>query len=413
VRCAILLSLCACTSSTTTLADAALSAGSDARPGPDAPPGTPDAPPGPDAGPRPYPTVTLALMPIASGLSQPTVIVVPPGEGRYFVAEKTGTVSIIENGVKRSPPFISLTGLASGEEEGLLGLAFHPGYAANGRVFVYVTTADRHCRVWELQRGADANSTADGHTEILDIPHPATNHNGGNIVFGPDGMLYIGVGDGGGGFGQYGTTRVLTTRLSKLLRIDVDHGSPYQPPADNPFATMDAPEAKDIWLWGLRNPWRWSFDRQTGDLWIGDVGQECWEEIDFIPAGQKGLDLGWNIVEGVNHCPVQDCSQPMTCVQPDALVPVSEYDHSYGNAIIGGYVYRGAALPALQGLYFFADNGTGFVRSFWADAPVPMAQTKDWTELHKSGIATFGEDPNGELLMCSISQGRCWMIVAP
>src|SRR5262249_57181251 len=141
-----------------------------------------------------------------------------------------------------------------------------------------------------------ASSTDGTHKELMVIPHDqAPNHNGGNILFGPDGMLYIGTGDGGGGFDSTHHSRILTTRLAKILRIDVDHGDPYQPPPDNPFITMDSAEAKDVWLWGLRNPWRWSFDRQTGDLWIGDVGQNCWEEIDFVPAGMKGLDLGWNV----------------------------------------------------------------------------------------------------------------------
>jgi glucose/arabinose dehydrogenase len=272
--------------------------------------------------------------------------------------------------------------------------------------------SDLNCHIWEFHRGGDANTTDGTHVEILDIPHPASNHNGGNIQFGPDGMLYAGIGDGGGGNGQYGTTRILTTRLSKLLRIDVDHGNPYQHPPDNPFASMADDAAKDIWLWGLRNPWRWSFDRQTGDLWIGDVGQNCFEEIDFIAAGQKGLDLGWNVVEGIRHCLGAGCNSTQTCSTDNGVVPVLEYDHSQGNAIVGGYVYRGAAIPEIQGLYFFSDNGTGFVRSFWADSPVPYAQTKVWGALQKSGVATFGEDLAGELLMCSISQGKCWQIVS-
>jgi glucose/arabinose dehydrogenase len=412
-RAGLIALLTACHSSSATV-DAPLGDG----PLGDGPPG--DAAAGAsDAGPRPFPTVKLALVPVATNLSQPIAITVPPGESRPFVGEKTGTVSIIENGQPRTPAFIDIQNQVSqAEEEGLLGIAFHPDYAANGRVFVYwtgadpdTTESDKNCHVWEFHRGADANVTDGTHKEILDIPHPAANHNGGDIAFGPDGMLYIGVGDGGGGNGQYGTTRVLTTRLSKMLRIDVDHGDPYAHPADNPFADMAADEAKDIWLWGLRNPWRWSFDRQTGDMWIGDVGQNCFEEIDFIAAGQKGLDFGWNIVEGMGHTLGAGCSSPQS--NHTGVWPVLEYTHANGaNAVIGGYVYRGPAIPALQGMYFFSDNGAGFVRSFWADQPVPFAQTMEWPKLTQAGISAFGEDAAGELLVCSISQNECWQIVA-
>ena len=395
----------------------------------DAPAHAIDAPSHPDApNVPPYPDITLGLQQVATGFSSPTVIVMPPGEARYFIAEKTGTVSIVENGSKRATPFIDMTTLAklsTDGEEGLLGLAFHPDYATNGRVFVYWTgdylgTPDssprRDCHVWEFHRGDDASMTDGTHKVILDVDHPDTNHNGGNIRFGPDGKLYIGIGDGGGGGGIYGTTRILTTRLSKILRIDVDDGDPYQAPPDNPFASMDDAAAKDIWVYGLRNPWRWSFDRQTGDLWIGDVGQELYEEIDFIPAGHKGNDLQWNLREGF-HCypPTNSTTDPdIACPVPGGgTPPVSEYSHSEsgGNAIVGGYVYRGDAIPELKGMYFFSDNSGGFIRSFWGFAPVPFAQTKNWSALHQSNVSTFGESPDGDLLFCSITQGKCWQIV--
>ncbi len=307
------------------------------------------------------------------------------------------------------------------DEEGLLSLVFHPQYATNGRVFVYFTgratgsqESDRNVHIWEFHAAAGGNS-ATFTKEIIDIPHPGLNHNGGKMIFGPDdGMLYFSTGDGGGGFDTYGNSRILTTHLSKLSRIDVDHGDPYVAPADNPFASMSDAAAKDVWFWGLRNPWRWSFDRRTHDIWIGDVGQACWEEIDHVPAGSKGNDFGWEVVEGMNHMPSTNCFNPPTVVQPGATVPVSEYDHSTGgDAIVGGYVYRGTKIPEIDGMYFFSDDGAGFVHSFWADFPVPFFATKNWTSLAKPAIATFDEDPDGELLYCSIlpsPNGVCYRI---
>jgi len=381
-----------------------------------------DAAVGPDA--PPYPTVNLTATPVATGLSQPVAILVPPGETRFFVAEKTGTISIIENGTRRTPAFIDIhtnVSMNNFNEEGLLSLVFHPQYDTNQRVFVYFTgratgspESDRNVHIWEFHAAADGNS-ATFTKEIIDILHPGLNHNGGKMIFGPDdGMLYFSVGDGGGGFDTYGNSRILTTHLSKMNRIDVDHGDPYTSPPDNPFASMSDPAAKDVWFWGLRNPWRWSFDRKTHDIWIGDVGQACWEEIDHVPAGSKGNDFGWNVVEGINHLPTSNCGNPSTSVQSGATLPVTEYDHFGGaDAVVGGYVYRGKAIPELGGMYFFADDGAGFVRSFWADFPVEFSATKDWTSLAKPAISTFDEDRDGELLYCSIlpaPNGACYRI---
>jgi hypothetical protein len=394
----------------------------------DAPPGADANPLQPDASFRPQPTVSLGLQQVAGSLSAPIAIAQPPGESRLFVAQKGGTVVAIENGRPRAgSPFIDIhSNVSTGDEEGLLGMAFHPQFASNGRVFVYFTgkndpgdgqASSLDVHIWEFHATGDHNAT-DAHKVILDVPHPASNHNGGHLAFGPGGKLFIGIGDGGGGFGTYGTTRVFDTRLSKLLRIDVDAGDPYAAPSDNPFYNMavagDPTNAhRDIWFWGLRNPWRWSFDRRNGDLWIGDVGQNCWEEIDRAPAGAKGLDFGWNTVEGIGHKPVQDCGQPAAATQAGAELPVLEYSHSSGNAVVGGYVYRGRAIPEIDGLYFFSDNGTGFVRTIWADAPVAFAQSKSWPSLAQGNIATFGEDEGGEILFCSITGNTCWRIVKP
>lgn len=388
---------------------------------------TPDAKPPSDA--PPYPSITLGLAPVATGLSQPTVIVTPPGEARHFVAERTGTVSIVgSGGTKLATPFIDVSDVVSlGDEQGLVGLVFHPGYATNGRVFVYFTGADpdvtddslNNLHIWEYHRSdSDHNAVDPGHKVLLAVDHHQfPEHNGGNMRFGADGFLYVGIGDGGNSYDTVGSSRILTTRLSKILRLDVDHGDPYQPAPGNPFASMADPAAKEIWMWGLRNPWRWSFDRQTGDLWIGDVGQNCFEEIDHALPGQSGLDFGWVTVEGMGHKPDPHCVD-MPAVQPGATLPVIEYDHGQGAAVVGGYVYRGSAIPELQGMYFFSDYGKGFLHSFWAYAPVPkFTGTKDWTaEVRQDdpdfvSISTFGEDPDGELLACSIIKGKCWRIV--
>jgi len=383
---------------------------------PDAPITTPpDAPPPPPDAPPVLPTLTLKQ--VATELANPLVIVIPPGETRYFVAEQSGAIQIIgADGMPLMNPFLDISGEVSvARERGFLGMAFHPDYADNGRFFVYFTgndtngaTGDIH--VWEFHH-TSGDVADDGHKEVLEVDHHnADNHNGGNILFGPDGKLYIGIGDGGDQFGSMKTTRVLTTRLSKLLRIDVTT-PPYTAPPDNPFIGDPSDAAHDIWMWGLRNPFRWSFDRETHDLWIGDVGQNNWEELDVWRATDApGLDFGWNVEEGMDHDP-HDSN--VFIHQAGSTLPVYEYFHQDNdNAVIGGYVYRGS-ITALRGQYFFGDDGSGKVRSFPATSTSLAHETATrWPMLDKGGISTFGEDPDGELLMCAIgATGTCWRIV--
>jgi glucose/arabinose dehydrogenase len=344
----------------------------------------------------------LALETVATGLQQPLAVEQPPGEQRLFVAEKIGRVAIVEGGA-RARTFLDIASLVStGSEQGLLGLAFHPGYESNRRFFVHYTDRSGDTRVVEYRAAtADAADPASA-VPILAAEQPFANHNGGQIAFGPDGMLYIALGDGGSGFDPQDHGQRLDTLLGKILRIDVDGARPYEVPPDNPF--QDA-----IWHYGLRNPWRFSFDRDTGDLWIADVGQQEWEEIDVARAGEKGLNFGWNVVEGNQHCPR---APDQTCTLEGSTAPVHDYDHDIGNAVVGGFVYRGSRIPALRGSYLYGDNGSGVVRSIrWQGSFVPMEAAVEHPELLTPGLASFGEERDGELIVCSLTRGSCSRIV--
>lgn len=298
----------------------------------------------------------LSLQPFVSGLSAPVEIVDPnDSSGRLFVLEQAGRVRVIRSGVLLPTPFLDLTPansgpVRSGGEQGLLGLAFHPAYATNGRFFLYYTRVlagdpGNEIVVQRFDRSASNPDLADpaSGSIVLTIPHPQfTNHNGGKIAFGPDGYLYIG--DGGGAGDPFAAAQSLMDLRGKILRVDVDSGTPYAIPASNPFAGSSDPSIrKEIWSWGLRNPWRFSFDRATGDLLIGDVGQGAWEEIDFEPRASGGRNYGWSVFEGY-HC----YNPPTGCSVADHLPPIIEYGHdsSGGFSVTGGYRYRGGALPA-------------------------------------------------------------------
>ncbi len=439
VACALMLSVAACGnganggSADASLADAragidapiAFDAGSADAATIDAP--TIDAPSQPidaaglDAAPAPTcsnpvsGTPALVHQQVAGNLTAPIVIVIPPGETRFFVAEKGGRVRIIEaNGAPRATDFLDLRDRVSrGSEQGLLGMAFHPGYAQNGRFFVSFTDTNGDSRVWEYRVSADRNVAETQEFEIFFQDQPASNHNGGQILFGPDGKLYIALGDGGGQYDPSGNGQKLTTFLGKVLRIDVDVERPqkYAIPDDNPYAGDPDPEVKqEIWVRGLRNPWRMSFDRATGEAWIGDVGQDRWEEIDHVPAGAKGLNFGWGVVEGKNHCPRED---EETCTLEGATLPVHEYRHDDGcNAIAGGFVYRGCIMPDLRGTYFYSDNGCGQVWSFRPGAGAPT-EHRTHEGLERGQPATWGEDLDGELVYCSLGgagSGRCYRV---
>jgi glucose/arabinose dehydrogenase len=353
--------------------------------------------------PTPFAPVSVHLSTVASGFASAIGVSSAPGDARLFLIQQTGQVVIVSGG-KRAGTFLDIASrMSCCGERGLLGLAFHPGYATNGRFFVRYTTPAGDVRVSEFHVSADP-SKADPKSEkvIITIPHPSFgNHNGGRIEFGPDGYLYIGTGDGGSGGDPNNHGQALDTLLGKMLRIDIDATSgslAYAIPPTNPFAGQAAKRA-EIFAYGLRNPYTFSFDRANGDLWIGDVGQDKWEEIDraiALEGGGNGIDYGWSVMEG-NHC-----YKPSTdCIKEGLTMPLAEYSHgdsdSIGCAVISGYVYRGAAHPELAGRYFFGDYCTG--RIWDVDSAGPAQQTPQ--ELLGSGlqITGWGQDAGGELYM--------------
>jgi hypothetical protein len=357
-------------------------------------------------------SLTLGLQPVGNGaVAFPVFLTAPPGDARLFVVEKGGRIRIIENGTLLATPFLDISGLVSGDsEQGLLGLAFDPGYAINGRFYVsYTDHADSVKVARYLVSGNPDVAQPSVQRILLSVYKPATNHNGGMITFGPDGMLYAGFGDGGGGGDQYGKGQDRSDLLGSLIRIDVSGAGGYVVPAGNP--ALGAPE---LWDYGLRNPWRFSFDRGTGDLYIGDVGQDTQEEIDVSTAasgGGKGSNYGWSIVEGA------DCFPPGTngCNQAGLVRPVVAYDHGVsdinGCSVIGGYVYRGNAIPSLRGTYFYGDYCGGWVRSFRLRLGAASEST-DWVGLRPGGnVTSFGEDSSGELYVLT-QQGAVDRIVA-
>jgi glucose/arabinose dehydrogenase len=356
----------------------------------------------------------LGLQTVTTGLTFPLYLTTPPGDNdRLFIVEKTGTIRIIKNGLLLGTPFLDISSLVStGSEQGLLGLAFDPNYGMNGRFYVSYTDITGNSKIvrYLVSSNPDIAQPSPDRT-LLTVNQPYDNHNGGDILFGPDGYLYIGFGDGGSENDPDGHGQNLTDLLGSLLRIDVSPIGDYAIPPDNPFAS--SPPAKpELWDYGLRNPWRFSFDRQTGDLYIGDVGQSAREEVDVSPAGQgggKGLNYGWNIMEGTICTPGVS---PPNCGMSGLTLPVLDYNHSNGScAVTGGYVYRGSAIPAIQGAYFYADFCAGWVKSFVYQNDQAINRT-DWVSLRPGGnITTFGEDAQGELYILT-SQGGVYRIVS-
>jgi glucose/arabinose dehydrogenase len=333
----------------------------------------------------------------------------PTEQASTFVVEQTGRIRIVRDGKLVERPFLDIADLVTaGGEQGLLGMAFLPS-AEKGRFFVYYTDNDERQVVASYDTMGDDADRADPSTARiwLTMPDQFANHNGGSLVFGPDGFLYIGTGDGGGGGDPLDSGRHLDTLLAKVLRIDVsvDQGAsadpPYRIPRDNPF--LETPGARpEIWLTGLRNPWRMRFDRATDDLWIADVGQGAWEEIDVVRAGTKGLDFGWNLMEGA-HC---FRAAGDACDRDGLTLPVAEYDHDLGCSVTGGTVYRGPAIPALQGWYVLSDYCSG---TFWAvdAASASSDTTRQPTEVAKTdySISAIVEDPTGELFATDLASG--------
>lgn len=366
---------------------AALGCGSDSSPSSVAPP----PPVNPD-----YEAVR-----VFTGISSPVDLQVPPGDtARVFIVEQSGAIRIARNGALLSRPFLDVSSLVSGgSEQGLLGLAFHPQYATNGRFYIHYTNTGGDTRLVGYQASSDPDSADPAETVILSVVQPFSNHNGGQIAFGPDGYLYIALGDGGSGGDPQGNGQSLTTLLGKILRLDVDGGSPYAIPPTNPFAGRNDARP-EIWSYGLRNPWRFAFDSSGGTMWIGDVGQNQWEEIDVEPAGSGGRNYGWNRMEGAH------CYPPGSGCDTTGLVrPLLEYDHGSGCSVTGGVVYRGADLPELGGSYFYGDFCTGLIRSARL-GPGGTVESRDWTGVLRrttggpmTQLSAFGLDGRGELYL--------------
>ena len=353
---------------------------------------------------------SLPSLQLVGTFTNPVYVTAPPGDtARLFVIEQGGTIRVLHHDTVQARPFLNITAaVRSGGEQGLLSMAFDPLYATNGRFFVYFTNADSSIRVVRYSVSNDPDSadqsTADTTIAIAHTLH--SNHNGGQLQFGPDGMLWVGTGDGGGEGDPDGNGQNKRALLGKLLRLDVRGASGYAIPLANP-SQSDTSFAPEVWAYGLRNPWRFSFDRQTGDLYIGDVGQNLYEEIDIAPAQFQrgpGANYGWNIMEG-KHCYPSD-----PCTTTGAL-PIVEYSHVFGAcAVTGGYVYRGKAVAALQGTYFYADYCDGSVHGIrWPDYLNPGM----WTMLEPTGglISSFGQDAQGELYIVQ-SGGQVWRIVS-
>ena len=344
---------------------------------------------------------------IVSGVGFPVQLAAPTGDPQLFIVDKSGMIRVFEDGTLLAEPFLDVRGLVSdGNEQGLLSVAFHPGYSANGRFFVYYTDRDDDTQVVEYRVSADPDRADPNPVKtILSVDQPFRNHNGGLIVFGPDGMLYIALGDGGGGGDPLEAGQSLATLLGALLRIDIDSGDPFAIPPDNPFAGQ-AGARGEIWAYGLRNPWRYSFDRQTGDLYIADVGQNDREEVNAAPGNVAGLNYGWNTMEG------SECFDPSQGCDPSGLtLPVLDYDHDDGCSVTGGFVYRGIALPELAGMYLYSDFCSGFVRSFRLAGDVATEQ-REWPGLEPSerSVTAFGEDADGELYITT-GTGNVYKIV--
>ncbi|GIV88692.1 MAG: glucose dehydrogenase [Chloroflexus sp.] len=347
-------------------------------------------------------TLTYSLEKIADNFRRPTHLTnAGDGSRRLFVVEQEGQIWVIYDGQRLSEPFLDLRAQVGsrGNEQGLLSIAFHPQFANNGRFFVNYTDRNGDTVVAEYRVSTDPNRAdpASGR-ELLRIAQPAANHNGGLLLFGPDGYLYIGTGDGGGAGDPLDAGQRLDTLLGKLLRIDVDNGQPYTIPADNPFLNRNG-ALPEIWAYGLRNPWRFTFDAVDNILFIADVGQNAWEEVNAVPANAAGLNYGWRLMEG------EQCYRPATCDPSGLVMPVAVYPHDSaigGCSVTGGEVYRGIRQPALIGVYFYADFCTGNLWALWRN-------TGEWRHALVARLnlqtTSFGLDEDGEIYLLDRAGG--------
>ena len=354
--------------------------------------------------PTPIPTIpaqqalSINLELIVEGLISP-VAMGHAGDDRLFILEQPGTIRILENDQLLTDAFLDIEDRVgdSANEQGLLGIAFHPDYASNGRFFLDYTNNAGDTVISEFQVTSDANrADADSERILLTIDQPYENHNGGQLQFGPDGYLYIGMGDGGSQADPQGNGQNTDALLGKILRLDVDNGLPYAIPADNPF--VNGGGRLEIWAYGFRNPWRFSFDRLTGDMFIADVGQDSFEEISHYPAGSPvGANFGWDIMEGWS------CFNSTNCNMDGLIQPIAAYGRDEGCSVTGGYMYRGTEYPALYGNYFLADFCFGTI---WGLFPLDG----NWVKTTVASqtllqITSFGEDGHGELYVLARQGG--------
>jgi glucose/arabinose dehydrogenase len=358
---------------------------------------SPSASASPSATPAPSPTPDLARVSIrlvqVAELSEPLAMAVRPGDDSLYFAQKAGKLIAVRNGKVDPTPVLDLSAkTSSGGEQGLLGIAFSPD---GTHLYASYTDLNGDSNVVEYAMDGDRANAASAR-RVLFVSQPYANHNGGNILFGPDGYLYFGLGDGGSEGDPLGAGQDMGTLLGKMLRIDphASGGKAYTIPPDNPFVGKSGIKP-EIWASGLRNPWRFSFDRLTGDLWIGDVGQNTWEEVDFQPGGSKGgQNYGWSCFEG-NH-------GYKSCRPKNAVGPIYEYNHDTGGCVVtGGYVYRGSDIPALDGAYLFADYCTGVMTALVQRAGRVVQKKVLATKLQS--VASFGEDQSGELYVLLLS----------
>jgi glucose/arabinose dehydrogenase len=342
---------------------------------------------------------TVRLQEVARGLVRPLHLIAPAGDPRLFIVEQPGRIRIVENGQLLPTPFLDITARvrSTGNEQGLLSLAFHPRYGENGYFFVNYTDRSGNTQVERYRVSGDRNRGDPASAKsILSVDQPYGNHNGGHTLFGPDGMLYIAMGDGGSGGDPRGHGQNLATLHGALLRIDVDRGDPYAIPPDNPFATR-ANARPEIWGYGARNPWRIDFDAPEGLLYVADVGQNRWEEVHVVPMDQPGINYGWARMEG------RECFPPGSqCNREGLHIPQYVYPHPDGCSITGGHVYRGQRIPSIVGHYFFGDYCAGWIRSFrYADGQI--SEEREWNLGDVGQVMSFGEDADGELYVMSMN----------
>lgn len=349
----------------------------------------------------------ISVVEVVDGLDSPLLVThAGDGSGRIFIVEQGGTIRVVQGGALLPTPFLDITNLVSCcGEQGLLGLAFPPDYSEKDYFYVNYTDNSGDTVVARYDVSANPNvADSDSEEVVLTVDQPYSNHNGGHLAFGPDGYLYIGLGDGGSGGDPDNNAQDPTTLLGKMLRIDVEAGVvPYAIPADNPFVG-DPTTLDEIWALGLRNPWRYSFDRLTGDLYIGDVGQTELEEIDFQAASSDGGEnYGWRCYEGTEPYNLAGCEVPS-----EYTFPVEEYSHNLGCAVTGGYVYRGEQYPRLDGVYFYGDYCSGRIWGL-------QESGTGWESLELLDtslfISSFGEDEAGNLFLTDLVGGAVYEVV--